>query len=1451
MRTGKALHIILAVIIAIFLSGHILLNDKRIQQDVASHVVKIARSALGTEVSIARVQLTHPFGIAIENLTVYDLNHDTLVHAASASLHFKPSQLISKKISITNLRINSPSIRLNKDSIGANPNYSFLIKPTGNDNASDSGAKPMKLRANSVLIRNASLNYDIKSEEQTDSIFNPSHIGIHGLHANVSVKVISSDSISVIIRKLTFAERSGFKLSKAQGAATVGKDFTQLSGFTISTPSSQLDAIRLSAGIGMASHPSGMPDMDLNIKSVVTAKDFKAFVPQLSGMSDPIDISINGQSRDGSLTLNSLRVHAPRYIFDLGMSGTLLLDSAFNITDTRSAQLHATFKEELSPWLATQLSGFGIRIPNQCYTLGDGSFNFEMDGFGNNMDAGIDFISQAGTVNGSLYGQDGLFNGDLEVADIDIGAFTANQDLGKCSLTAHTEFQKEDDRYSGSFSTNVGSLTYKNYTYRDISINGAFDPSLVLTDLEFADGNGALSLNAGIGTGELPFYTVRIDADTLNLAAYNLTDREKMTLTASFSTNLIGKDIDDITGKITIDSLNYADESGDWSMNNLTMVIAQYNDLVKVATIYSDFMNISVAGNYKVSTLPGSLAKACGDVLPTIGSMLADKIGAGNYAANSNSFAIEANIDSIDFMEKVFHAPISISKPANMQMTFIDDESLCIGKLSIPSLTVSGHSITDGLISINSTDGTCRTNISGLLGDDESDGINLNVSLLAFTDIIRGTYSWNNASGDMKGTAKTLSQFFGYDSENGLKSLTYIDTTSITINGNIWDFSMSSIATDMHKLTISDFSAGNDNQYLYADGTISSDSSDVFSLSMKNIDLDHTLSLLGANDALKMRGMASGQISVAEALGSPIIYGSFQIDDFQFMDSYHGRLTADCRWNRETRTMELDGIMKEEGISSTKLTGTYLPETKFMDVHLGADHTDLYFLNTWTSSVFDELNGRAIGQLRLFGNLPDIDMEGEAIIENARFVQGAVNTTFTIKRDTLWFEPGKMLFRNVEFYDERGHDGLLTCILTHDHFSDWKVDMTADVADMLVYNCPKTDKSSIFATVYAEGNMTLKQDNENGLAISVNARTASGTRLGYNAASGSVADYNFLTIVDRNTVKINEQTVNDIIPEKTQNGKFSLDLNIQCSEDATIEMSIASLNGSFRGNGDISLKYNPKDGPILNGIYNLTYGQCSLSFEDLIRKNFTLADDSYVRFNGSPMDTELHLQTYHSVNSVSIYDLDPSVSSNNKVRVRCLLGITGNASDPKLTFDIDMPTGTSEEKDILASAIATEEQRNKQFMYLLAIGRFYTYDAAAQNTGRTPSAMESLVNSTVSGQINNLLSEVLDNDKVSISSNLSASSYLNNDATDLSNKELEGILEAHLLNNRLLVNGNFGYRENTINNTSNFIGDFEVKYLLLPRQGISIKGYSKSNDKYFSKTTLTTQGVGLVFEKDF
>ena len=151
MRTGKALHITLVVMIALFLIGHFLLNNKKIQQDAALHVVRIAQSALKTDVSAGRVQLTYPFGMSIEDLTVYDLRHDTLAHAASVSLRLKPFQLLRRKVSITSVRVNTPSIRLYTDSLGAEPNYAFLTALMGG------GDKPMSIIENPAILRSKAL----------------------------------------------------------------------------------------------------------------------------------------------------------------------------------------------------------------------------------------------------------------------------------------------------------------------------------------------------------------------------------------------------------------------------------------------------------------------------------------------------------------------------------------------------------------------------------------------------------------------------------------------------------------------------------------------------------------------------------------------------------------------------------------------------------------------------------------------------------------------------------------------------------------------------------------------------------------------------------------------------------------------------------------------------------------------------------------------------------------------------------------------------------------------------------------------------------------------------------------------------------------------------------------------------------------------------------------------
>ncbi len=63
--------------------------------------------------------------------------------------------------------------------------------------------------------------------------------------------------------------------------------------------------------------------------------------------------------------------------------------------------------------------------------------------------------------------------------------------------------------------------------------------------------------------------------------------------------------------------------------------------------------------------------------------------------------------------------------------------------------------------------------------------------------------------------------------------------------------------------------------------------------------------------------------------------------------------------------------------------------------------------------------------------------------------------------------------------------------------------------------------------------------------------------------------------------------------------------------------------------------------------------------------------------------------------------------------------------------------------------------------------------------------------------------------------------------------EAEAMLSGRLLNNRLMINGNFGYKENVMAN-SNFVGDFEAIWLLTKKNGdFRLRGYNQTNHRSF------------------
>lgn len=156
------------------------------------------------------------------------------------------------------------------------------------------------------------------------------------------------------------------------------------------------------------------------------------------------------------------------------------------------------------------------------------------------------------------------------------------------------------------------------------------------------------------------------------------------------------------------------------------------------------------------------------------------------------------------------------------------------------------------------------------------------------------------------------------------------------------------------------------------------------------------------------------------------------------------------------------------------------------------------------------------------------------------------------------------------------------------------------------------------------------------------------------------------------------------------------------------------------------------------------------------------------------------------------------------------------------------------------SLISTEDMLNRQVIYLLALNRFYSPDYVGNERG---GELASVASSTLSSQIQNIIGSLTD--KISVAPSIKS------DRSDLSDMEFDVALSSKLFDDRLLINGNLGYRDKSTSQTT-FVGDFDVEYLLTHSYQLRLKAYNHFNDaSYYLKSALTTQGIGIIYRKDF
>ncbi|MDD2618986.1 MAG: translocation/assembly module TamB domain-containing protein, partial [Bacteroidales bacterium] len=154
---------------------------------------------------------------------------------------------------------------------------------------------------------------------------------------------------------------------------------------------------------------------------------------------------------------------------------------------------------------------------------------------------------------------------------------------------------------------------------------------------------------------------------------------------------------------------------------------------------------------------------------------------------------------------------------------------------------------------------------------------------------------------------------------------------------------------------------------------------------------------------------------------------------------------------------------------------------------------------------------------------------------------------------------------------------------------------------------------------------------------------------------------------------------------------------------------------------------------------------------------------------------------------------------------------------------------------------------NRQIVYLMLLNRFAAAENnLAQNNNNNVNAVVGATLSSISSQLNNMIYQALGSSFLTFDFN-----YRYDDLVAQGLGEWQLAMSSQLMDNRLIINGNIGSREDLVNNNTQFIGDFDLEYKFSESGRWRLKMFNRSNDSRYFKSAMTTQGVGLGYRESF
>ena len=899
---------------------------------------------------------------------------------------------------------------------------------------------------------------------------------------------------------------------------------------------------------------------------------------------------------------------------------------------------------------------------------------------------------------------------------------------------------------------------------------------------------------------------------------------------------------------------------------NELQINSDNNGFDRVINIESDHINGFISGQYDFKTIVPTVKHMLASAFPQYFGEYADY----THAGEPNDVRLNLVITPDDALHEMHNLPFKLAYRTIVEANLSERDTTFDLVVDAPLIVQGSNKVIEQTRLFAELDSATNRMVVNLQSryPAKKGMIDLNLDASGQDNRIDANLSWRMlVEHDFHGNL-SLSGLLDRGDDGTLKADIDIQPSQLVFNDTIWEVKKGHIGIENGVTTVQNLAGGRGEQFIQINGKVSHDPQDELCLEMNDMNLDYVFETLAINH-VDFGGRATSKVYASDLLsGAPRLYTpSLAIKDISYNGSVLGDLDLKAQFDNETKGILVSGDISQSNGRHSQLDGGIYIADDSLYIEFDTDHVNVAFLKPYMEAFTSDVQGEMSGKAILFGDFHRINLAGDVVADSLRFLLDYVNCYYTTSNVPIHIIPDLIAFNDIPIHDREGHEAKLGGWLKHDAFHDPEFSFAiTDARNFLSYDTNPTINPDWYGTIYGNG-ACFVEGGPGIVQIRVNMTSAPRSKFTFVMSDTKQANnYNFLTFRDRDVLNqpVVEQPVDSIDLMLSQLKKtvqqdvnaepsaYVIDLQGDITPDLALTVVMDPVGGDrikATGSGHMRLTYNNNGELGTYGTYTLDKGTYNFTLQDLILKDFTIRDGSSISFQGDPYAAVLDLEAVYSLNA-NIRDLDESFGQDRdfnrtNVPVHALLRAKGIMSQPDISFDLEFPSLTSDAYHKVKSIISTDEMMNRQIIYLLALNRFYTPDYMGTATNNQNEFLTSVASSTIAGQLSSILGKMTDN--------LSIAPNVRTDKGDFSDVEVDVALSSQLLNNRLLLNGNFGYRDNTYNtNNSNFIGDFDLEYLLNSKGTFRLKAYNHFNDQnYYLRNALTTQGVGIVWKHDF